>query len=92
MLLEIAKIIALQMQKAPAFKAFEVKMAVAVRIFGILIAGALALLQNIFSDKSLAAQLFKIAVHRGLSYPFGFQRVGYIVCGKVRACVLLYKA
>ncbi len=92
MFFEVAQIIALQMQQTAAFKAFKVKMAVAVRIFGILIAGALALLQNIFSDKSLSAQLFKIAVYRGLSYTVGFKRVGYVVCGEVRACVLLYKA
>lgn len=54
----VFQIVAFKVDKSAAFKAFQVEMVVTFFTAGILIAGALALAEDIFSDKMLFAELF----------------------------------
>lgn len=84
----IFQVVAFKMNELAALKAFQVEMIVAFFAARILITGALAFAQDILSDKVLLAELFKIAVDGGFADLLGFQRIGYIVCGKMLFCVL----
>ena len=82
--------VALKVDKLAAFKAFQVEMVVTFFTAGILIAGALALAQDILSDEVLFAELFKIAVDGGFTDLLGFQCIGYAVCGEVVVGIFFY--
>lgn len=86
----IFKMIAFKMNELAALKAFQMEMVVALFTARILITGALALAQDILSDKVLFAELFKIAVNGGFADLLGFQCVGYAVGGKMTVGVLFY--
>lgn len=82
--------VALKVDKLAALKAFQVEMVVTIFAARILIAGTLALAQDIFSDKVLFAELFKIAVDGGFADLLGFQCIGYTVGGEVAVGVFFY--
>ena len=86
----VFQMVALKMNELTALKAFQVEMVVTIFTARILIAGTLALAKDIFSDKVLFAELFKIAVNGGFADLLGFQCVGYAVGGKVAVGVLFY--
>ena len=86
----IFQVFAFKVNELAALKAFQVEMVVAFFAARILITGALALAQNILSDKVLLAELFKIAVDGGFADLLGFQRIGYTVGGKVAVGVFFY--
>ncbi len=86
----VFKMIAFKMNELAALKAFQVEMVVAIFTAGILITDALTLAQDIFSDKVLFTEFFKIAVNGGFADLLGFQCVGYTVGGKVAVGVFFY--
>ena len=81
---------ALKVDKLSALKALKMKMIVTFFSAGILIAGAFALAEDIFSYKVLFAELFKISVDCGLADLLGFKGIGYIVGGEMAVGVFFY--
>lgn len=79
----IFQVVAFKMKQPSAFKTFHMKVIVTLLFIVILIAGAFSLAENEFPDDILFAELFKIAVYGGFADLLSFQRIGYIVCGKM---------
>ena len=86
----VFQMVALKVDKLAALKAFQVEMVVTILAARILIAGALALAQDIFSDKVLFAELFKIAVDGCFADLLRFQCIGYAVGGEVTVGIFFY--